>query len=183
MRVLVGNMQFPALLLYPSSLLAATTKTAGGYANEKALEAGGEEGKGGRAKSMRQQQPLKLWGLTLGMTLDLLAHMAPTPLTPWDADALMGITGVEAEPELPYDETHYQDGKRMGNGDGMGVRRRSSSLVVAANADERSHASEGSVGEKGRKGRKLGRGKLGAPPSLTSVFPRFSYPDVNFWIW
>ena len=20
-------------------------------------------------------------------------------------------------------------------------------------------------------------------PSLTSVFPRFSYPDVNFWIW
>ena len=26
----------------------------------------------------------------------------------------------------------------------------------------------------------------GAPilaPSLTSVFPRFSYPDVNFWIW
>lgn len=21
------------------------------------------------------------------------------------------------------------------------------------------------------------------PPSMTSVFPRFSYPDVNFWIW
>lgn len=20
-------------------------------------------------------------------------------------------------------------------------------------------------------------------PSLTSVFPKFSYPDVNFWIW
>ena len=20
-------------------------------------------------------------------------------------------------------------------------------------------------------------------PSLTSIFPRFSYPDVNFWIW
>jgi len=25
--------------------------------------------------------------------------------------------------------------------------------------------------------------RINAPPSLTSVFPRFSYPDVNFWIW
>jgi hypothetical protein len=113
MRVLVGSMQFPALVLAPPTE----------YADEKrplAMEAG----RGARAP------PLKLWGLTLGMTLDLLAHMAPRPHTPWDADALMGITGVNPEPQT------------------RGKNRR-----------------------------------INAPPSLTSVFPRFSYPDVNFWIW
>ncbi|KZV70331.1 hypothetical protein PENSPDRAFT_607459 [Peniophora sp. CONT] len=116
MRVLVGNMQFPALVLPPPPpFLTLDEKHAGGGA----LEAG----------AGRRQRPRKLWGLTLGMTLDLLSYTAPTPLTPWDADALMGVTGIE-----PLDG-------------------------------------------RGR------RGRVDAPPSLTSVFPRFSYPDVNFWIW
>ena len=33
------------------------------------------------------------------------------------------------------------------------------------------------------KGNKKDVKRINAPPSLTSVFPRFSYPDVNFWIW
>lgn len=116
MRVLVGSMQFPALVLpSPPPSLSMDEKHAGAGA----LETG----------TGRRWRPRKLWGLTLGMTLDLLSYAAPTPLTPWDADALMGITGIEPE-----------DGRR-------------------------------------------GRGGVGAPPSLTSVFPRFSYPDVNFWIW
>ncbi|KAI9444985.1 hypothetical protein H4582DRAFT_870404 [Lactarius indigo] len=146
MRVLVGTMQFPALVLsnpHPptsglldeksSSLrpLAAETgilnpalhpATASLYPYAKSAES----------------QDLKLWGLSLGMTLDLLSYMSPSPgvpLTPWDSDELMGVEGVLDE-----------------------------------DWDERSK-------HKGAKGR------INAPPSLTSVFPRFSYPDVNFWIW
>ncbi|KAI0032512.1 hypothetical protein K488DRAFT_15251, partial [Vararia minispora EC-137] len=115
MRVLVGSMQFPALVLVPPSEYGCAD-----VKRPRAMEAG----------SGTRTPPLKLWGLTLGMTLDLLAYMAPQPLTPWDADALMGITGVDPSP-----------------------------------------------GTRGRQRR------VNAPPSLTSVFPRFSYPDVNFWIW
>jgi hypothetical protein len=28
-----------------------------------------------------------------------------------------------------------------------------------------------------------GKRRRGVGPGLTAVFPRFSYPDVNFWIW
>jgi len=116
-------MQFPALVLAPPS-------PASDYSEKKRPASGALEAGAGPTR------PLKLWGLTLGMTLDLLAYMAPTPITPWDADALMGITGVEPEP-------------------GPGSPRRTTR-------------------------RRTG---VRAPPSLTSVFPRFSYPDVNFWIW
>lgn len=65
-----------------------------------------------------RQDVLKLWGLTLGMTLDLLALLRPPgrPTLPLEADA-DGLLGLEMA------------------------------------------------------------------PSMASVFPRFSYPDVNFWIW
>ena len=131
MRLLVGSMQFPALVLSPPS--APSLLPLSEYTDEKkpgAVEAG----------RTGPSRPLKLWGLTLGMTLDLLAYMAPTPITPWDADALMGITGVEPAP-----------------GQTSASHRRSAAATS-------------------RRG-------VRAPPSLTSVFPRFSYPDVNFWIW
>jgi len=89
-----------------------------------------------RANSV-EHQALKLWGLSLGMTLDLLSYMSPTPgvpLTPWDSDKLMGVEDV-----------------------------------IEDDCDE--------------KGNKKDVRRINAPPSLTSVFPRFSYPDVNFWIW
>jgi len=85
-----------------------------------------------------ESQDLKLWGLSLGMTLDLLSYMSSSPgvpLTPWDADELMGVEGVLEE---DWDEKNKHKGVK---------------------------------------------GRINAPPSLTSVFPRFSYPDVNFWIW
>ncbi|KAI0318987.1 hypothetical protein OF83DRAFT_1112859 [Amylostereum chailletii] len=127
MRALVGNMQFPALILSTSSPSHSADDADDKRRGSLEMEAG---------TFYRSPSSLKLWGLTLGMSLDLLSYMAPTPLTPWDADAIMGITGVST--------------------------------------DER--------GGKGKKRRK-GKGRINAPPSLTSVFPRFSYPDVNFWIW
>lgn len=93
------------------------------------------------------------------MTLDLLAYMSPTPgapLTPWDADIYMGITRENGE-ELELNEGW--NGSNAGMRNGMDMRRRN-----------------------GRRNGK-GKGRINAPPSLTSVFPRFSYPDVNFWIW
>jgi hypothetical protein len=90
-RTLIGSMQFPAIVL---------------HSNERA-----PKGKGSAA----QEKPPKLWGLTLGMTLDLLSYMNSLPSPGTSTMTLM----------LP---------------------RRAS-------------------------------------PSMASVFPRFSYPDVNFWIW
>jgi 8-oxo-dGTP pyrophosphatase MutT (NUDIX family) len=107
-RVLVGKMQFPAIALDPAA--------GGAAADEKraARIAGDTERVGPRV--------LKLWGLSLGMTLDLVTAMVgPGPL------ALPDELGL-----------------------GLGAD------VVGSGAP--------------------------LPPSLTSVFPRFSY-EVNFWIW
>lgn len=100
-RLLLGSMRFAAIVLNEPR---ATTTSAKG--KERATE------------PAPSQDILKLWGLTLGMTLDLLALLHPPrrpklPLEP-DADGLIG---------------------------------------------------------------------LDMAPSMASVFPRFSYPDVNFWIW
>jgi hypothetical protein len=106
-------MQFPAINL-PTSCSAVTL-------SEKDPE-GGQTSEKNRGRATARQQQLKLWGLSLGMTLDLVTAMVgPGPLTlPNDDDVMMGLGSAPMQ-------------------------------VV--------------------------------PPSLTSVFPRFSYPDVNFWIW
>ncbi|KAJ3486254.1 hypothetical protein NLI96_g4378 [Meripilus lineatus] len=83
----------------------------------------------------RRDEHMKLWGLSLGMTLDLLAFMAPPP-------AFASV-----------------------NGNGNGYYATGNEAFVPPDAQTES---------------------MGLPvmaPSLTSVFPRFSYPDVNFWIW
>ena len=145
MRLLVGSMQFPALVLSDAALESV------GSLDDKRLRRSLQAESGALNPALHpasasicsrvdnaEHQALKLWGLSLGMTLDLLSHMSPTPgapLTPWDSDKLMGVEDVIEE-------------------------------------------------DKDEKGNKSGvRGRINAPPSLTSVFPRFSYPDVNFWIW
>lgn len=145
MRLLVGSMQFPALLL--ANTVQATAEPFDNKALHRSLKA--EAGAFNPALhpasaslyphvNHSEPQALKLWGLSLGMTLDLLSYMSPTPgmhLTPWDSDKLMGVEDVIED-------------------------------------------------EKDEKGNKRDiKGRINAPPSLTSVFPRFSYPDVNFWIW
>ncbi|EIM92799.1 uncharacterized protein STEHIDRAFT_117761 [Stereum hirsutum FP-91666 SS1] len=165
MRALVGSMQFPALILsptsgFPPSLSSPSEKSRGSLEMEAgtfnpALHPASV------SPSLRHptSSALKLWGLSLGMTLDLLAYMSPTPgapLTPWDADIYMGITRENGE-ELELNEGW--NGSNAGMRNGKDMRRRN-----------------------GRRHGK-GKGRINAPPSLTSVFPRFSYPDVNFWIW
>lgn len=134
-RMLVGGMKFPAILVPPSPFPSTFADTA----DEKTidvkraqLESAGSVPppvKKQRSFPLRSrhdsEEMLKLWGLSLGMTLDLLAHMAP--------------------PEA-----------RRGNG---------GALLLPPDADA-----------------ELLRVPVMAP-SLASVFPRFGYPDVNFWIW
>ncbi|KIM48323.1 hypothetical protein M413DRAFT_62935 [Hebeloma cylindrosporum] len=119
-RLLIGSMQFPAIVLQPSD-------TPRSKKSQDTLE-----------KPTPRYNRLKLWGLSLGMTLDLMSYMilptnvrdrtlprdSPTPSSPL-SDVM----------HLPYQNS--TEDFRM--------------EYIA--------------------------------PSLASVFPRFSYPDVNFWIW
>ncbi|KAI0085662.1 hypothetical protein BDY19DRAFT_964985 [Irpex rosettiformis] len=123
-KVLVGNMTFPAILIDP----AVTTTIPSLLADEKSIDAKRARIENGHPsshlpKKRRGNEELKLWGLSLGMTLDLLAQMTPA--------ANSNATGALVPPETASDTI---------------------AIPVLA-------------------------------PSLTSVLPRFSYPDVNFWIW
>ncbi|KAH8120617.1 hypothetical protein DFH11DRAFT_1696436 [Phellopilus nigrolimitatus] len=110
-RMLIGSMQFNAILLDPNSSSTVSTENTG--APKPISEKDVVKNTG------RKREALKLWGLSLGMTLDLIAYMKPS-------------SSSFAE-DYPRDEVT-----------GLGT---------------------------------------SIAPSMTSVFPRFSYPDVNFWIW
>jgi hypothetical protein len=127
-RVLVGSMQFPAIIVEPSvSLSLSDTKSDLEHdSSEKVVTTFHHANK--------QPQQLKLWGLSLGMTLDLMSYMI-APSDPHDSKS----SSTSSSPLSPVLQLPYQtDGEMRVD-------------VVA--------------------------------PSLASVFPRFSYPDVNFWIW
>ncbi|KAG6814022.1 hypothetical protein H0H92_003872 [Tricholoma furcatifolium] len=124
-RLLIGTMEFPAILLDSTSASLADTKS------QSTLEKG---------VPARPPQSLKLWGLSLGMTLDLMSYMIFAPPTEGFTNPQEDANSASSSPLLGSMQLPYQnecEGLRMD--------------VVA--------------------------------PSLASVFPRFSYPDVNFWIW
>ncbi|CAL1696237.1 unnamed protein product [Somion occarium] len=144
-RLLVGSMKFPAIVIatsYPTDIHTPSNPSADGKAidEKRALVEQGTQPALHRQSSFsklrprhRRNEQLKLWGLSLGMTLDLLAHMTPPP--PATPEGTSGMTMSGRGTFVPPDAQT----------ESMGV------PVMA--------------------------------PSLTSVFPRFSYPDVNFWIW
>ncbi|CCM00341.1 uncharacterized protein FIBRA_02371 [Fibroporia radiculosa] len=165
MRALIGNMQFPAIIVSPSSSASSSLLYSSDSESERnvidAKRAHVESGSASslkrqsslsklRRRANRQDEQLKLWGLSLGMTLDLLAHMA----VPASAVVPSAMTAAE----------------RMSKGNTE--KRADTEAVVSASALLPPDAELLEV--------------LRMPvvvPSLTSVFPRFSYPDVNFWIW
>jgi hypothetical protein len=136
-QVLIGSMQFPAIVLRPSESTSMGEKAA---ASGKSRDGLAE--KGLPAAPMRPAQKLKLWGLSLGMTLDLLAYMI-----------------------LPVPQTQTQ-GSRTG---------RAGSPTPSSPLSQVMQLPYQNVAEDFR--------MEYVAPSLASVFPRFSYPDVNFWIW
>ncbi|KAJ7293192.1 hypothetical protein C8J57DRAFT_1444491 [Mycena rebaudengoi] len=132
-QALVGNMEFPAIIVQPS-LPPSVTPDGKPNIPHDILE------KGFSSQSNRPQK-LKLWGLSLGMTLDLMSYMVlPAPTSKRNNSEANKPDSGSSSPISPMLQLPYQTG-----GEGMRME------VVA--------------------------------PSLASVFPRFSYPDVNFWIW
>lgn len=80
---------------------------------------------------------LQLWGLTLGMTLDFLAHMSTYQLQQMQQSAPRSL--------IERVLSHTPSSWVLGPPDAGAASRKA--------------------------------------PSVVEVFPRFSYPDVNFWIW
>jgi len=124
-RIFIGTMEYPAIILPPQPPAAVDPQLS---KKHDILEKG----------IPPQYHQLKLWGLSLGMTLDLMSYMILR--APSSKDSHHHIDSTASSPlsqvmQLPYQ--HVAENFRM--------------EYVA--------------------------------PSLASVFPRFSYPDVNFWIW
>jgi len=129
-RIFIGTMEFPAIILQPSQPSLAVDPQSS--KKHDILE------KGIPSQPVVQYNQLKLWGLSLGMTLDLMSYMIlPSPSVEDRHRLLDSATSSPLSQlmHLPYQ--HVAEDFRM--------------EYIA--------------------------------PSLASVFPRFSYPDVNFWIW
>jgi hypothetical protein len=120
-RLLVGSMQFPAIILEPSLSSHLDRRTS----PETCIPL---------PASQCRPQSLKLWGLSLGMILDLMSYMVSPSTSNSKSPSSRPSSPLSPALQLPY----QSDGEMRVD-------------VVA--------------------------------PSLASVFPRFSYPDVNFWIW
>ncbi|PFH50758.1 hypothetical protein AMATHDRAFT_3613 [Amanita thiersii Skay4041] len=128
-QILIGSMEFPAILLEASTSLSYRTKQT---STHDVLE------KGINQKAYPKQ--LKLWGLSLGMTLDLMSYMIYPPPPPNQPVYTPNRASPPSSPLTPVMQLPYQN------------------VVEDLRVDL-------------------------VAPSLASVFPRFSYPDVNFWIW
>lgn len=136
-RMLVGTMQFPAIVIQPSGSSAA----------------GKEEKRSRQSMAERGALQLKLWGLSLGMTLDLMSYMIlPTA----DEDEKSG-TGQD----------YFEPRRRQRGGSHSAPSTPLSEVMQLPYQDSTM----------------LDFRMEYVAPSLASVFPRFSYPDVNFWIW
>ncbi|KIM26619.1 hypothetical protein M408DRAFT_330554 [Serendipita vermifera MAFF 305830] len=139
-QLLVGTMRFDAIVLnsteQPNVNKDGWTFGQDGLTKKKikkngsnfvALEASNEKYEPANVNALPRRRrgsddyedELRLWGLTLGMTMDLMSHMK-MPFQPSGMSSPGGLVGSEIAPMAT---------------------------------------------------------------SMTSVFPRFSYPDVNFWIW
>jgi len=119
LRLFIGSMQFPAILL--------------------------------QDQKTNHEKPLKLWGLSLGMALDLMSYMI-----------------------LP--ETQ-QKGHENGNG------KHEVQVLKAKDGGLFTTPSPGPPSRRPSPHLPTDFRMEYVAPSLASVFPSFSYPDVNFWIW
>jgi hypothetical protein len=223
-----------------------------GFDPENAFEAAAE-GSGSWYDRANQRRMLRLWGLSLGMTLDLLAHLPSASPSPriWESEEKLLSPG--REPKTPVTVTSSFDEKwdaarraldreratsasasgsasastpgsagsaaspavshLNGNGNGNGNANPLGSLTSRGGlsplttqqqpGEGHAHAQNGQAhlavaGQGGASGAGLTRQaslgrridartfkgkKRGVGPGVTAVFPRFSYPDVNFWIW
>ncbi|KAG8861714.1 hypothetical protein FRB96_002672 [Tulasnella sp. 330] len=237
-RTLVGDMRFSALILQGRVLP---------YGNDHGETKEKDDG-GYFAMAESSQDELKVWGLTLGMTLDLLSGMQPhlynNSLRPGSSN-MPSPTEVILDPLRRSSSGAPQQQPIFGNWSGAassgvnipsvparhqpGTRSRAASLSVSLSTDPNAPPAprpstppistavniqrSGSTGRFDADGQWVPRTSPSGPitpgarelvrhleeemrdmggldgvktvwtPSMTCVFPRFSIPDVNFWIW
>jgi hypothetical protein len=157
-RMLVGTMQFPAIVIQPSP----SGPEVGGKAEKGSKQSIAEKG-----TLRKQPQQLKLWGLSLGMTLDLMSYM---------------ILPTVEDDDIKLDADALNEKKNGDAGDyfdARGDRRRQRGGSHSAPSTPLSEVMQLPYQDSTMLDFRMEY----VAPSLASVFPRFSYPDVNFWIW
>lgn len=170
LRGLVGKMQFGCILLPDEPDYVAE-----GFDMNMDFEQPVDGGSGTWYDAKSGRRLLRLWGLSLGMTLDLVAHCQQDTIlingnVPRSRSTSTGSSPERSifGPKTPVTvqssfDAHWfpeeSGGARVTTmTQGSGTRRKPSVTIV----DKR---------------------RRGVGPGVTAVFPRFSYPDVNFWIW
>ncbi|EST05239.1 NUDIX hydrolase domain protein [Kalmanozyma brasiliensis GHG001] len=166
LRALVGKMDFKCILL-PNDPVAVAE-----YEEEDEGDTSQEKPGSHIARTEEGvvRPDLRLWGLTLGMTLDLLSHMTTYESnSSFRSGGISPTTPTSSWSNLPSPPPLRVDSSLPSASELVSAPLVSANRVISRVRDEfhlnpppASHA---------------------LAPSLTSVFPRFSYPDVNFWIW
>lgn len=163
LRALVGKMDFRCILLPNMPIaVAAGLEEEEEDANSMTMSPTVRREKGlddlETAVGENGQRPeLRLWGLTLGMTLDLLSHMSTFNTT----------VPISIQQQQP---SNYEENAPLpGLADLIREPVPTAWNIIGHIRDEL-HLSPPPQA-------------TALAPSMTSVFPRFSYPDVNFWIW
>ncbi|ORY25179.1 hypothetical protein BCR39DRAFT_471642 [Naematelia encephala] len=176
LRGLVGKMQFGCVLLPDEP-----DHVAEGFNLDMEFEEPAEGGSGSWYDKKAGRRMLRLWGLSLGMTLDLLAHL------PGDRSAPL-ILSISR----PGSKSNSPDRLRSNS---LGPR---TPVTVTSSFDDQWETARRAIDAskeqipmkdelppintmdmKGPRGRR----RRGVGTEMKAVFPRFSYWDVNFWIW
>ncbi|EPQ27511.1 uncharacterized protein PFL1_05049 [Pseudozyma flocculosa PF-1] len=190
LRALVGKMDFKCVLLPNEPVAVAeydeeeeelARAEAQGY-NSRAQHDGQAGAKIAQAEYESPDRPeLRLWGLTLGMTLDLLSHM-----TTYRSDTTLDSRPASTGATTPFVSLPSSPRSAPPPAPGAGAGREALPTTLQTLLSEPLNTTN--------LNRILTRIRdefhLNPPPqahalapSLSSTFPRFSYPDVNFWIW
>ncbi|KAG8894247.1 hypothetical protein FRB99_001390, partial [Tulasnella sp. 403] len=190
-RSLVGDMRFSALVLKGRVLR---------YGHEDDFDSRAGKTATPTEEIEMERNELKLWGLTLGMTLDLLSGMQPNLYYPPKASGLSSHSGNILEHSVS--SVSLSGITRRGEQNNQPVVTEWSGSTTKGEKPQRSMSGSGTFvdGEwqpstyappkiRGKEFEKqlealkdLGGANVWTP-SMTSVFPRFSVSDVNLWIW
>ncbi|WWC58054.1 uncharacterized protein I303_100589 [Kwoniella dejecticola CBS 10117] len=201
LRNLIGKMQFGCVLLpdEPDTL-------AEGFDPSLTFD---ESAEGSGSWFNDGKRHLRLWGLTLGMTLDLIAHYpSSTPahlvLPPTSSKSSSPTTSEFShnqnrnsidfipDPKTPVTVTSsFEDqweAARLALEEAKKTKPQANGVEkteVVSGAGLTATATSGLGIKVDVDAKKKGKNKRrrGVGPGMTAVFPRFSYPDVNFWIW
>ncbi|WRT63637.1 uncharacterized protein IL334_000560 [Kwoniella shivajii] len=182
LRNLIGKMQFGCVLLPDEPEIVAEGFDPSNEFDEFAEGSGSWFNEGKRH--------LRLWGLTLGMTLDLIAHYPSAS----PAHRVLPPSATPSKPSSPTTSEFNHEGELDFIPDPK------TPVTVQSSFEDQWEAARKAIEEAKKNGtpsnaknngdpvkvdgrRKTKKRRRGVGPGMTAVFPRFSYPDVNFWIW